>query len=93
MDSCPHGSSNGSGDYRPCLHPTFAAPTQAFFSAYGHAIKHVNVLTSGPCSGAANAPTCDIVSYSIPTDAGGGSPQNTTMEVARVDFTSATAPR
>jgi len=70
----------------PASIPTFAAPSQAFFSAYGTMATGVNVLTTGPCSGAANAPTCDIVSYTIPTDAGGGSPQNTTMEVARVDF-------
>jgi hypothetical protein len=70
----------------PASIPTFAAPSQAFFSAYGKMATGVNVLTSGPCSTAAGAPTCDIVSYSVPTDAGGGSPQNTTMEVARVDF-------
>jgi hypothetical protein len=38
-----------------------------------------------PCGGG-SALTCDQVSTSVPADAGGGLPQNTWMEVGRVDY-------
>ena len=71
----------------PASVPSLAAASQAYFAAYGKMASGVNTVASGPCSTTvANSPTCDIVTYNVPSDAGGGSPQNTTEEVARVDY-------
>jgi hypothetical protein len=73
----------------PASIPTFAPASQAFFSAYGKLSPDVHVLASGPCDTSANvavSPICDAVSFNVPADAGGGNPQNTFMDVARVDF-------
>ncbi len=62
--------------------------SQAFFTQFGGLAAGVKTLASGPCS--ANAPgstlTCDTVSFNVPTDAGGGAPQNTWDEVGKIDF-------
>lgn len=64
-----------------------APASQAFFTAFGKLSPGVQVLASGPCSPAVmNSPICDAITYNVPSDAGGGSPQNTTDEVARVDY-------
>jgi hypothetical protein len=66
-----------------------APASQAFFNQYGKLASNVKTIQSGPCADPTkvpNGPTCDEVSYSIPSDAGGGNPQNTWMEVARVDW-------
>jgi hypothetical protein len=71
----------------PASIATLAPASQAFFSAFGKLSPGVQTVGSGPCSSTlVGSPTCDIVSYNVPADAGGGSPQNTTMEVARVDW-------
>jgi outer membrane receptor protein involved in Fe transport len=64
-----------------------APASQAYFNAYGTQASGVDVKATGPCSTTiVNSPICDAVTYNVPTDAGGGSPQNTTMVVARVDW-------
>jgi outer membrane receptor protein involved in Fe transport len=67
---------------------SLAPASQAFFTAYGHLAPGVRTIASGPCAGApvVNSPICDSIVFSVPTDAGGGAPQNTWMEVARVDY-------
>ena len=66
---------------------SLAPASQAFFSQYGKLASNVKTIQTGPCSATVpNGPTCDEVSYSIPSDSGGGNPQNTWMEVARVDW-------
>ena len=66
---------------------SFAAASQAFFAAYGTTfVPGVKTLAQGPCTAAMGSPTCDAVVFNVPTDAGGGLPQNTTEEVARVDW-------
>ncbi|MGD0415449.1 MAG: carboxypeptidase regulatory-like domain-containing protein [Terriglobales bacterium] len=76
------------------------AATQAFFSQYGTLKPSATIkgtLTAGylqtagvagPLLGAVPAATnvLDLVSYSFPSDVGGGLPQNTYNDVARVDF-------
>jgi outer membrane receptor protein involved in Fe transport len=72
----------------PASIPLLAPASQAFFSQYGKLVSGVTTLQTGPCSSAVvGSPTCDLVQYSVPADAGGGNPQNTWMEVARVDWT------
>src|SRR5713101_885982 len=71
----------------PASVKSFAPASQAFFAAYGPALAPgVQILAQGPCAAVANSPTCDAVVFNVPADAGGGSPQNTTEEVARVDW-------
>jgi len=65
---------------------SLAPASQAFFSAYGQLSAGVRTLASGPCTKAVGSPVCDAVEYSVPSDAGGGSPENTVEEVARVDY-------
>ena len=69
----------------PASIPALASASQAFFSAYGKMANGVSTVTKGPCVTGSSI-NCDIVSYNIPTDAGGGNPQNTTLEVARLDY-------
>ena len=73
-----------------------AAPTQAFFAAYGALRPDLTVLrtftksqlsgATGPAALAANFPMFNEVTYNAPADAGGGSPQNTYDIVGNVDF-------
>ncbi len=60
-----------------------AAPNvQSFFSAFGKlkpGLKPLGTVTSGPG-------LFDKYSFAIPNEAGGGLPQNTWMDAARVDF-------
>ncbi len=66
---------------------SLAAPSQAYFAAYGKLASNVKTIATGPCSTTlSNSPTCDTVVFSVPSDAGGGNPGNTTEEVARVDY-------
>ena len=70
----------------PASYSTLAPASQAYFAAAGK-LGTVNTLASGPCS--PNQPAtlvCDAVSFNVPNDAGGGAPQNTWEEVARVDY-------
>jgi outer membrane receptor protein involved in Fe transport len=70
----------------PASISSLAPASQAFFSQYGH-LGPVRTIATGPCATVANSPTCDSIVFSVPTDAGGGAPQNTWMEVGRVDYT------
>ena len=71
----------------PGSYASLAPASQAFFAAYGKLNSNVRTIATGPCSTKfANSPTCDTVVFDVPTDAGGGAPQNTWMEVARVDY-------
>jgi outer membrane receptor protein involved in Fe transport len=71
----------------PSSYSALAPASQAFFTAYGKLAPGVTTIASGPCTTKiTNSPTCDAVSVSVPADAGGGLPQNTWMEVARVDY-------
>jgi len=71
----------------PASVASLAPASQAFFTAYGKLASNVRTIATGPCSTTvANSPTCDTVVFAVPSDAGGGSPQNTWMEVARVDY-------
>lgn len=62
-----------------------APASQAFFTAYGKLAPGDSTIASGPCA-TGSILTCDTVSFSVPSDAGGGAPENTWMEVARVDY-------
>jgi len=80
---------------------SFLAPaSQAFYTKYGALSSGVNlaptpVLTDSTgtafadgrsCSAAVANLKCDTATFNVPSDAGGGNPQNTWMEVARVDW-------
>ena len=76
------------------------ANTQAFFAAYGQLRPSASMIGSvsraqlptDPCTGLAcaslpmNLPLFNHVAYNVPTDAGGGYPQNTYMTVNRLDY-------
>ena len=71
----------------PSSYSTLAPASQAFFAAAGK-LGTVQTLATGPCSGPPVPATliCDEISFNAPSDAGGGAPQNTWEEVARVDY-------
>jgi hypothetical protein len=73
----------------PASYGTLPAASQAFFTQFGTLRSNIKTLAKAPCA-VAPAPgstlTCDAVSFAVPADAGGGLPQNTWMEVARVDY-------
>jgi outer membrane receptor protein involved in Fe transport len=70
----------------PASYSALAPASQAYFAAAGK-LGTVQTLTSGPCSSnPLIALTCDEISFNAPSDAGGGLPQNTWEEVARVDY-------
>jgi len=72
----------------PAPYPMLGSASQAFFSTYGKLAPDVRTVASGPCSTTlANSPKCDSISFNVPGDAGGGLPENTWMEVARMDWT------
>jgi outer membrane receptor protein involved in Fe transport len=64
---------------------SLAPASQAFFSAFGKQAAGLTTLGTGPCQ-AGSTIICDTVVRTVPTDSGGGAPQNTWMEVARVDW-------
>lgn len=75
--------------------PQINSATSSFFNTYGAFRKGLNVVSTVPWSTV--SPTCafgisctqpfaDVVSYNVPSDAGGGPPQNTYETVARVDY-------
>ena len=81
--------------------PEINANTTAFFNAYGsHLRPNLSVLKNvdwgtangvqpgDPCPAPlpCNAPFGQYVQYSVPSDSGGGSPQNTYSTVDRVDY-------
>lgn len=74
--------------------------TQDFFSAFGTLRSDVRQIGTVPVSelgftpgpllaayaGSGDPAVFDTVTYNVPVDAGGGTPQNTLMSVARVDY-------
>jgi outer membrane receptor protein involved in Fe transport len=69
----------------PASVASLAPASQAFFTAYGKLTPGVRTLATGPCA-AGLSTICDAIVFNVPTDAGGGLPQNTWMEVARFDY-------
>ncbi len=65
--------------------PSWRYPSQRFFNQYGKLAPGVTTTGVFPCGGGSSL-TCDAVTVPVVTDAGGGAPQNTWMEVARVDY-------
>lgn len=66
---------------------SLAPASQAYFTAFGKLASNVKTISSEPCAAGLTTPlTCDTVSFAVPSDAGGGNPQNTTMDVARIDY-------
>jgi len=71
----------------PASIASLAPASQTYFTAFGKLAPGVSTIATGPCSPTlANSPTCDTVVFSVPNDSGGGAPQNTTLEVARIDY-------
>ncbi len=80
----------------PQLIAASATNTQQFFSTFGALRPNLSILqtftrgqvcTSGACTAiASNTPVYEKVSYSVPADSGGGSPQNTLNFAGRVDY-------
>jgi hypothetical protein len=70
----------------PSSYGTLAPASQAYFAAFGTLGSNTRTIASGPCSAAVPGPICDTVTFNVPADAGGGNPENTFMDVARVDF-------
>ena len=68
----------------PGSYSKLAPASQAFFSQFGKLAPNVQTLSKLPCS--SSGLTCDIISFNVPNDAGGGNPQNTWMDVAKFDF-------
>jgi outer membrane receptor protein involved in Fe transport len=62
-----------------------APASQAFFTTYGSNLAAgTKILNTGSCNG--GALLCDLVSTPVPSDSGGGLPENTWDEVGKVDF-------
>jgi hypothetical protein len=71
----------------PASIANLAPASQAYFAAYGKLASNVIVTTpSFPCSANVANLNCETVSFNVPGDSGGGYPQNTWLEVARVDY-------
>ena len=80
----------------PQLIADSATNTQQFFSTYGTLRPNLSILqtftrgqicTSGACTAiASNTPIYEKVSYSVPADSGGGSPQNALNFAGRADY-------
>lgn len=68
----------------PGSYSQLAASSQAYFAQYGKLGSYNLVGTTPNCAG--TTLTCDTVSYVTPQDAGGGTPQNTWQDVAKIDF-------
>lgn len=70
----------------PASIATLAPASQAFFTTYGSKlVPGATVSQKLPCD-ATSGLTCDIVTFKVPANAGGGDPQNTWNEVGRIDF-------
>ena len=69
----------------PGSYSSLGLASQNFFNAYGKFAPGVATKSVFPCI-AGSTINCDAVSFPVAADAGGGLPQNTWMEVARVDY-------
>lgn len=79
----------------PSFIPLTSAATQQFFSTYGKLgpVQNLATISWGAATGgqcpagiACSTTFADKVAYLVPADAGGGYPQNTWMNVFRVDY-------
>ncbi len=77
----------------PSSYQELAPASQAFFTAYGALDPSVSLTplpalndTGGSCSAALLTLRCSTANFNAPGDSGGGLPQNTWLEVARVDW-------
>jgi outer membrane receptor protein involved in Fe transport len=80
----------------PQLIAASAPATQAFFSTFGHlkpglfplqTFTRGKVCTTGACTAIpASTPIYQKVAYNVPSDSGGGNPQNTVEFAGRVDY-------
>ena len=84
----------------PSMYGDLAQSSQDFFSQYGSFANGVKLTPLPTLTDSNNQPfadgrscsvgtpllQCDVATFNVPSDAGGGSPQNTWMEVARVDW-------
>ncbi len=68
----------------PASVATLTGPSADFFAAYGKLGPYTLTGQTPSCGG--TTLTCDTVSFVVPSDAGGGAPQNTWQEVGRIDF-------
>ncbi len=66
----------------PSSYASLAPVSQAFFTQFGKLSSGVHTVNTTPCGPL----TCDVVAFTVPSDAGGGYPQNTWEEVAKVDY-------
>ena len=66
----------------PSSYASLAPASQAFFTQYGTPASGVHTINTTPCS----TLTCDVVSFTVPSDAGGGSPSNVWDEVGKIDY-------
>jgi len=69
----------------PGSYSQLAPASQAFFTQYGKFAPGVTTKSVFPCLTGSTI-NCDQVVFPVAADAGGGLPQNTWMEVARVDY-------
>ncbi|HTR23746.1 MAG TPA: carboxypeptidase regulatory-like domain-containing protein [Terriglobales bacterium] len=69
----------------PASVATLTGPGADFFAQYGANLGPYSLIDSVPNCGGTTL-TCDQISYVVPSDAGGGTPQNTWQNVGRVDF-------
>src|SRR5271166_1172901 len=69
----------------PSSYSLLAPASQKFYNAYGKIAPGVATTSTYLCDPSSNL-LCDTVSVPVVTDSGGGAPQNTWMEVARVDY-------
>ncbi len=80
----------------PQLLAASAPATQAFFNTYGklkpdvfplQTFTRASVCTDGACTAIpANTPVYQKVGYKVPSDSGGGDPQNTLWFAGRIDY-------
>ena len=80
----------------PQLIAALAPATQAFFNAFGHLSPGVTVLQTIPYNKACTSAACTLlpgatpayekVANNVPSDSGGGSPENTFNFAGRVDY-------
>ncbi|MBV9302262.1 MAG: TonB-dependent receptor [Acidobacteriaceae bacterium] len=80
----------------PALIAASSPVTQAFFAAAGQLKPNLQTsttftaasigCTTPACAALGSTPAYDTVIYHVPSDAGGGSPQNTWNDVGRIDY-------
>ncbi len=70
----------------PASYTNLAANTQAYFAQFGALKPGVQLSPVGQCDSSVAGVNCSVAKFNVPSDAGGGNPQNTWEEVARVDF-------